>query len=416
MSSKRKVWVIPLGDPVTRSEDYPVPELEPAEARRRLGLSEVDTTGRTSTKTSKIAKITKASKIKSSPTPRRKTRRYVTRWNPWFALALTFFLGPLSLLLRMGEERTWRLAALGCGIIAAAAAWFRPGILEVLLKGPLAVLGFGAVLCVVVLLIFSTWSRAVLLAGRDIYANPHRLPQWIYTPAAIGVVGLMVPGSGLLLAGHMKRAAAALWAPILVGISTLLLMSAPEVWNRHQQLRGDGTFNSALEAFFLVAVAAGMLGLISWVVQALDGLRVALAWRNQKAPARRSDWVAAALLASMLALIITANPSDLARNLDDLVVSSQEAGLRVIPLGLGQAAMRLDSSHPVYAMHVAGLYEDLGQHQAATNLMRKLRARWLPYEQMMASGGMKITVAPEERFNLVGSPANGMPFQPVTLD
>ncbi len=275
---------------------------------------------------------------------------------------------------------------------------------------------FGAVLSVVVLLFFSAWSRAVLLAGRDIYADPHRLPQWIYTPVAIGLVGLMVPGSGLLLAGHMKRAAAALWASLLVAVSTLLLMSAPGVWNRYQQLHGDGASNTVLEAFFLLAVAAGLFGLISWVVQALDGFRVAIAWGNQKAPARRRDWVAAALLASMAALVITASPSDLARNLDDLVVSSQEAGLRVIPLGLGQAAMRLDSSRPVYAMHVAGLYQDLGRHQAATDLMRELRLRWLPYEQMMASGGMKITVAPEERFNLVGSPANGIPFRPVNFN
>jgi hypothetical protein len=370
-------------------------------------------------KVSKVTKISKASRTAKSTgksAPRRKSRRYATRWNPWLSLALTYFLGPLSLLLRKGEDRSWQLTALGCGIIAAAAAWFRPGILEVLTRGPIAILFTGVGLGLVVLLFFSAWSRAVFLAGRDIYADPHRLPQGIYLPASIGIAGLMVPGVGLLLAGHMKRAAAALWAPLLVGVSALILGSAPGVWNQHQLLHGEGASNTALEAFFLFAAATGVVGLIIWLVQGLDGFRVALAWRNPKEPFRRSDLIGGALLASVIALVLTASPSDLARNLDELAVSSGEAGLRVIPLGLGQAAMHLDPSRPLYALHLAGVHRDMGQHEKANALIRELRTRWHPYAQMAARGELAFMVTAKPSFDLVGSPANGIPFQPVNLD
>ena len=64
--------------------------------------------------------------------------------------------------------------------------------------------------------------------------------------------------------------------------------------------------------------------------------------------------------------------------------------------------------------NVAELYRDMGQHDTARDMIGELRARWLPLETL--GRGETLLTLPETAFDLVGSPANGFPFQPVNGD
>ena len=55
----------------------------------------------------------------------------------------------------------------------------------------------------------------------------------------------------------------------------------------------------------------------------------------------------------------------------------------MIPLGMEQAAMRLDPSRPRYVMHAAELHDRLGQTEEARALRSELRTRWHEYAEML---------------------------------
>jgi hypothetical protein len=163
-------------------------------------------------------------------------------------------------------------------------------------------------------------------------------------------------------------------------VSVLLLCQAPGLLRLSQVgiLIGRG---DTLERLFLVIGSMVLFGSLVWIIQALDGTRLAGAGA-QGSESRHGDWAAVALVLAIAAALVTFKPARVAETLDRFAVSMREDGLRVIPLAATQAAMRLDPSRPEYAVQAIELDEALGRSDAALALKRELAERWKPYERM----------------------------------
>ena len=229
---------------------------------------------------------------------------------------------------------------------------------------------------------FAAWARGVFLLGRHKGWLLRRLPTWLRRPGTAGVLGLLVPGFGLFVVEHARRAAFVLVCVCAMVVSALLLWQAPDLWRLSQTagiLAGHG---DALERIFLAMGTIGLFGALVWIVQALDGARLAGAGA-EGAEARHGDWAALALVLAIAVALVTFKPARVAETLDRFAVSMREDGLRVIPLAAAEAAMRLDPSKPEYAVQAIQLNEALGRPGDALALKRDLAERWKPYERML---------------------------------
>ncbi|MDD4858193.1 MAG: hypothetical protein PHD74_08845 [Candidatus Krumholzibacteria bacterium] len=299
-------------------------------------------------------------------------------------LALVAYLaGPYAILAtrRGRESRFWvALAILSCTgaaiVIARANSIF---------AGPH---GAGAgyiiwlsVACLAALLGSAAWARGVILIGRHKGWLLRRLPAWLRHPGIAGAFGLVVPGFGLFAVGHARRAACAILTACAAAVAALVLWQSSPLWrlSRTGILVGHG---DTLERIFLVMGAVGAFGALIWIVQALDGARLASVPADG-AVRPHGDLAAAALVMAIMALLAAFSPARVAETLDRFAVSMQEDGLRVIPLAAAQAAMRLDPSKPEYAVQAIAMNETLGRPGEAHALRQDLAERWKPYERML---------------------------------
>jgi hypothetical protein len=164
-------------------------------------------------------------------------------------------------------------------------------------------------------------------------------------------------------------------------VAAIVLWHAPALW-RLSQAGILVEHSEILERIFLVMGAGGALGALAWIIQALDGARLA-GDRTEGTPVRHGDRAAAALVIAIAALLVTFKPARVAETLDRFAISLSEDGLRIIPLAATQAAMQLDPSRPEYAVKAIERNEALGRRTAALAIRTDLAERWRPYERML---------------------------------
>jgi hypothetical protein len=228
-------------------------------------------------------------------------------------LLLTYALGPMALLL----TPRGRHGGIGAALAAVAGAswalliWQWRAVLARVLSGG-STGGIWTVLVGLALLLgCGTWARAVLFSGQELLLQPQRLPRWLRRSRAIGALGLLVPGLGLLIAGRRRRAAAVLGltGPFLCAI--LILLRAGRLWSERSGPYLHHVPPVSLEIVFLSAAAIVMIGAIVWLGQALEGFRLTAVVSGRHRA--RSDRTAAALLLALLAFGLLFDPAAMAR-------------------------------------------------------------------------------------------------------
>jgi hypothetical protein len=301
---------------------------------------------------------------------------------------LAYLLGPLSILATSQGRQSKLWISMGIAsvvllelmMLRAKAIFAAPG-------GP--GIGFAIwtlVACVTTVMGFAAWARGVYLLGARRGWHMRRLPGWIRDPGAAAVFGLVVPGFGLHVAGHHKRAAWALFGACAAVVSALVLWLAPGLWRWNQSAGALAPRSDALERVFLIMGAVGLIGAFAWIIQWLDGVRLA-GYRTGRDEGAPGDWAAAALLVAIVAFLTMFHPAELAGTLDNLAVSTRLDGLRVIPLCASEAAMRLDPSQPAYALRAIEMNESFGRTEVARAMRQELDERWKTYEMMVGNAG-----------------------------
>ena len=363
VSKKEKVYVIDSG----------------LKAKRRIGRSALKSSDESPIGEDALGAVERSSQAESSE----RLDRLEEKGSSALAF-LAFLAGPFAVLatLRGRSSKSWIwIAALSTALASALIVLREVGIF------PRAGRGFGVgslvwllAMCVATLMGFTAWARGVALAGRIKAPLLRRLPEIVKHPASVGFFGFLVPGLGLHAMGAPKRAACALWMVSLIVISILVLWQAPALWQWNAARTGLAFRSNTLEHVFLVMGALGLFGAFSWIVQALDGMRLA-GQRPGREPRPQGDLAALALLASVIAFIAAFQPAELAGTLNRFGIAAREDGMRIVPLYASTAAMRLDPSRPEYALAAIESNESLGRTDRAEKLRDDLAERWNTYER-----------------------------------
>lgn len=299
-------------------------------------------------------------RIVAAPLARRQRR---PEPRPLRLLARTYGLGPVSTLL--GPAARWEQGLAGLALGA--------GLLWLLLQLPPIASGLPAPLRLVLgllcgLLLLGGWSRELALAAGPRRFSRDRLPAWMRRSPGAALLGLPLPGFGLLLAGRPRRASLAfLNAGLTVGalVALIGLLVAP----------GPGRPDAALETCFAAALLALALGALLWLVSALDGARL-LATAERRPRVVPPDRFALALVFALLLFAAGFQPADLAGDLDTIAASLQARGFQHLPLGCELWALRLDPARPEYALRAADLAAATDRPTLAGALLYSVRERW----------------------------------------
>lgn len=302
---------------------------------------------------------------------------------------LSYLLGPLSILTTR-EGRTSKLwVALALGSVAVTLSFLLgwSNILSKLGEKGYVILPLMLVTSISILIGFTVWARAIHTIGRHRALLPQNLPDPLRRPGLIGMLGFLFPGMGLLVTGHHRRASFTVWLTGLLALSLFVLSRAAWLWSWNKGAGSEALQGKTLEYLFIVMGIVAAFGVLVWIVQALDGAR--LAERRFVQNRRTSGGTAAfALLASILLFVLVFEPASVADTLDNLAVSAQQEGYRLLPLHAELAAMQLDPSRPAFTVEAAELYDRLGEHESARALRDDLFDRWRPCMVVMKQHGM----------------------------
>jgi hypothetical protein len=303
-------------------------------------------------------------------------------------LVLTYLLGPFALLLTPAGRcsKFWVGLAVVTGLGGIVIAWQWRNMLAWIEDG-LPIQPWFFLTLFVILAGFTTWARAVRCAGGDDTIVTQNLPWLLRKPWAIGILGFLLPGSGLLLAGRSRRAAVAVWMFGPLALSILVIGHTMWLWRWHQGVGSSVITSNSLEYVLLVTALLASGGVLTWIAQALDGARW-MSLRLASSRRTRGDWVAAALLVAMGAYVTVSEPTSVAKQLDRLADSMNRESFRIIPVYLLRTAIWLDPSQPVYVMQVSRLYDELGQSETAAALRDQLAESWKPYAAMLQEEGL----------------------------
>jgi hypothetical protein len=137
-------------------------------------------------------------------------------------------------------------------------------------------------------------------------------------------------------------------------------------------------YSQTLEVVLLVTMAVLMAGVLVWLIQALDALRLVTHGVGAR-HSRRVYWFAASLVITIVLFCIWFDPATLASDLDRYAISLRAQGMEVIPLTLTLGAVHLDPARPEYVIHTADLYTQLGREDRAAALRQDLAEKWRPY-------------------------------------
>ncbi len=308
------------------------------------------------------------------------------------SLVFSYLAGPLSILAtrRGRRSRLWVGLSIFSVILAIIVIWMWMGLsCWSTRENPVgAVILLAA--AVSVISGFSAWTRAVVLAGR--YEGPRlrRSPDWIRRPLAAGLFGIICPGMGLFVAGRSKYAAVFLWMACVTVISLLFLSKAIWLWNFNAYAGAFAVRPDTLEYVLIITSAVAVLGALAWVVQVLNGVRLAGRVSNRKTVSRK-NWASVMLLSSIIAFSALSRPTMIAEALDRGAAVASSEGMRIIPLHLSLAAIRFDQSRPGYVIKAIGLYEDYGDQVTADVMRRDLIDRLEPSVPLLEEEGVVIS-------------------------
>jgi hypothetical protein len=307
---------------------------------------------------------------------------------------LTYLLGPFSV--HFNPENRHRKGLLTAGMISGTAGLGmiagRTFILDITGKGwplwPLALIG-----TLVLVTGFSVWARTAYLAGISESLPKHNLPSILRKPWAVGIVGLVAPGLGLLLAGCARRGAAVIWSALPVAGAVLVLTNGLQIWSRSLGAKAGSLQPEVVEGIFMLSAGILAVGLIGWIAQALEGARQMMdspGNRNRM----RGDWYAAALMCALVGMAFVWDSPTMARHLDDSGIVLREKGLRIIPLHLTRGAHRLDPGPSEYPVRVLELYEELGRRDEAIRLRQELDGNLASYLAMVHTENRDLATRP----------------------
>lgn len=327
---------------------------------------------------------------------------------------LSYLLGPLAILsIKQGRKsRAWLSIALSSSALSVIALWRCGSIFSRPATGSFADGVWIFLGCVAVAAAFTAWAYAAVLIGRHKSAALRRLPAWLGHQAAVGTMGVLVPGLGLFITGHSRRAAFAVWMAGAVLLSTLVLSHAGWLWRWNEATGAVAIAPHTLEYLFLVLGVVGLLGALTWIVQALDGTRFAGS-RASRGIQVRGDLLAGMLLAVIAVFAVTFEPALVALTLDEFAVSAYGEGLKIIPLHASLNAALLDPSRPAYVLHAASIYEDLGMDNEARALRIELWNRWEPCVEVFEKEGrlsQRVKPVSQEQAPVTGQ---DVPSEPV---
>jgi len=303
---------------------------------------------------------------------------------PLFILA--YATGPFAPLV-LGPGRTnpfFSLLAILCALIGAGVVWrgdlawtaFRNGSLPFLpLLAGVAAWFVLAALC---------WAWGVARAGRYLEGGA-AFPEWIRSPGVTGLAGLLAPGAGLVLAGHRWRGSTVVagLGPFAVGL--LLVLLAPTLWRINGAHGEAGVPGITMEWVLLGAAGLVGAGILFWIVQALDGARLA-------SPRFRTRTSRADLLPLLLLVVLAASPwffhpSHVGGTAEGWADRLERGGMQMTPLLLVRGAAWIDPGNPLHELHAAQLHEDLGQDGAARAIREDLHRRWGTVATRLSSPG-----------------------------
>ena len=290
---------------------------------------------------------------------------------------ISYLLGPLAILTtREGRmSRFWVALAAGSAAVTLALLFGWNFILARLGEKGFVILPLMLLTSVSILTGFTVWARAVYLIGRHRALLPRNLPDPLRRPDLIGILGFLVPGLGLLVTGYPRRAALTLWVIGTFVLSIFVLSHAAWLWSWNRGAGSEALQGTTLERLFAGMGIIGIFGALVWIVQALDGAR--LAERRFVRNARPSGNAEAFVLLAVLAVfVLMFQPASVAETLDHFAVSARLEGYRILPLHAELAAMRLDPSSPAFAVRAAELYDQLGRRENAQALREQLFERW----------------------------------------
>ena len=308
------------------------------------------------------------------PAPRRKKPAPPAKGKLQFAplALLTYVLGPLALFLtpRGRRQKGWvAVAGLAVGATALLAGLGFDGIVDA--SRPATVWAWLGLVVLAVAGGFTAWARALHLIGAEGIPSVNKLPWWVRRAWTVSGLGLVAPGSGLLMSGRAGRAALVLWGAWPVVAAAVLLRNGLSLWRHHETAGWLADHGVLLERGLIAVAAVVALGFLGYVAQALEGVRQVMVEPGLKTRVK-GDYYAVAVMAFALALVVVANPAQLARQIDTGGHILREEGFRAIPLELSLLSARLDPARVEYALQAMDLYSELGAHEQADAMRAQL--------------------------------------------
>jgi len=306
-----------------------------------------------------------------------------------FLAMATYFLGPAAIFASKAgrKSRFWVFMAVFSGLLLSlflvglsgrvipgesssrlVMAWVLSGLTGVLI-GSLA------------------WSKGLVLAARKNQAALKSMPSFLRKPLGNGILGIIFPGMGLYLTRHRVRAAAAVWSVAAVALSAIVLSNGNWLWMWQKSGGQVASFSLAVEYLFISAAAAGLLGMIYWIFQALDGARLAVEGIREESRAR-GDLAAVTLIIAIIAFGSAFQKESVARFLDDKGSAMLKEGYRVIPLCMASAASSLDASRPEYSVRVMEIHQEMGNEKTAATMRAELVGRLIPCSEFIHQSGL----------------------------
>lgn len=332
----------------------------------------------------------------ASGSGRRARAQSAAERRPGWPLLLWYCAGPFAIFAtsRGRKERSWIAAALLSMILGAIAALSWDPLVSGTSTGSKSAVAVLVILCAALTAGFAAWTRGIFLIGRQEGARIRRIPDMLKRPAGTGLLGSVLPGLGLLVSGRPRQAAAALWMVCATLLSIMILSQADWLWRFDRRAGALSAGGRALEYLFIFLFVCGLLGVVSWVVQALDGMRHA-AKGNGRTAASRTGVLILVSCAVFVSWSIAFERGNLAGMLDRSASALHREGLQIAPLVMSETAMRLDSSRPAYVARAISLYESIGAFDRALALRRSLVDRLVPCIAVLEEEGLvtRITAA-----------------------
>ncbi len=287
-------------------------------------------------------------------------------------VSLTYLLGPLAILLTPHGRQQKHLVVLAAVSVAATLGLVVGRFGGLVSEGRPGSVWFWAALAVIAVVGgFTVWARALHLAGREGIPHVNKLPHWLRRGSVISALGLIAPGSGMLLKGRAGRASLTLWLLWPVVLALVFLANAMGLWRHHMVSGWLASSGPVLETTFLVAAVVVALGFLGYVAQALEGMRQVLVEPGLQTHVK-GDYYALGVVVAVIAMIIVANPVEMAHQLDLGSDILREEGMQSIPLQLTLTASRLDPAKPEYTMQAMELYTAMNQPEQADALRADL--------------------------------------------